>query len=57
MLELLVFLLTMLCTNPKPHQPDRSCNGIHLYTNNADDGGETGDIPPPPPPPPPVPRS
>lgn len=52
MIEILMFLLTMLCTNPAPHAPGKKCNGIHVVTTNGDTGGETGNPPPPPPPPP-----
>lgn len=52
MLELIIFYLAMLCTNPAPHVPGPMCNGIHIMMEK-DGGDETGDIPPPPLPPPP----
>src|SRR5436853_6294658 len=56
MLGLIMFFMTMLCTNPKPHVPGGpNCNGIHVIISgpDGDTGGETGNPPPPPPPPPP----
>lgn len=57
MLELIIFYLALLCTNPT-HIRGVNCPGYHMTTSDSDPGGETGDVPPTPPtpPPPPPPR-